>query len=44
VTQENDQVILATVTGTTDTALTLDGNHPLAGKTLTFELELVGIL
>ena len=43
-TQENDQNILVTVTNVTDSTITLDANHPLAGKTLTFELELVGIL
>jgi peptidylprolyl isomerase len=43
-TQEDDQVILVTVTGATESSITLDANHPLAGKALTFELELVGIL
>lgn len=43
-TQENDQVILVTVTDATEKTLTLDANHPLAGKKLTFELELVAIL
>lgn len=43
-TQENDQNILVTVTGVTDSMITLDANHPLAGKALTFELELVSIL
>lgn len=43
-TQENDQVILVTVTGTTDSTITLDANHPLAGKALTFDLELMGVL
>lgn len=43
ITQADDQVILVTVTGSTDSTLTLDANHPLAGKALTFELELVGI-
>ncbi len=42
-TQEDDQTILVTVTGMTPDMITLDANHPLAGKTLTFELELVGI-
>ncbi len=42
-TQEDDQAFLATVSGVTPDLITLDANHPLAGKTLTFELELVGI-
>jgi peptidylprolyl isomerase len=32
-----------TVVEAGETCLTLDGNHPLAGKDLVFELELVGI-
>lgn len=32
-----------TVTGVTDTHVTLDANHPLAGEKLTFEIELLGI-
>ena len=31
------------VTELTDDKVTLDGNHPLAGKDLNFELELIGI-
>lgn len=42
--QENSHSILVTVTDISDTNITLDANHPLAGKALTFELELVGIL
>ncbi len=42
-TQENDQTMLVTVTNVTNTTITLDANHPLAGKALTFELELMGI-
>ena len=41
---EPEQVIPFTVVGTTDTHLTLDANHPLAGKDLTFEIELLEIL
>jgi len=44
VTQTNDQVVLVTVTQATDSTLTLDSNHPLAGKVLTFDLQLIGIL
>jgi peptidylprolyl isomerase len=39
-TQENDQTVLVTIVGITDTDLMLDANHPLAGKELTFDLQL----
>lgn len=32
------------ITAVTDTAVILDANHPLAGKELTFDIELVEIL
>ena len=35
--------LLLTVTAVEDDKITLDANHPLAGKALTFELELVEI-
>ena len=41
--QPNDQVITAQITNIEGTDVTLDANHPLAGKDLTFELELVEI-
>ncbi len=34
----------AAVTAITDTAVTLDANHPLAGEPLNFEIELVDLL
>lgn len=37
------QVFRLVVTGLDEASVTLDGNHPLAGKALTFELELVEI-
>ena len=43
-THEDDQTSLVTVTDTTDTTLKLDANHPLAGKELIFDIQLIGIL
>jgi peptidylprolyl isomerase len=43
-TLENDQAILVNVTDISDSAVTLDANHPLAGQDLTFDLELLEIL
>lgn len=38
------QVFVVTVTEVSDTSVVLDGNHPLAGHDLTFEVQLVEIL
>jgi peptidylprolyl isomerase len=43
-TQEDDSNVLVTVAGLTDTTITLDANHPLAGKDLTFEIEVMSIV
>jgi FKBP-type peptidyl-prolyl cis-trans isomerase 2 len=43
-TQMDDQTMLVTVTSVTNTTMTLDANHPLAGKDLTFDIQLVGIV
>ena len=40
---DNQQAIVMVV-DISDTAVTLDANHPLAGQELTFEIELVEIL
>jgi FKBP-type peptidyl-prolyl cis-trans isomerase 2 len=41
---QGGQVAMVTIAEVTDDAVTLDANHPLAGKELTFELELVEIV
>ena len=38
------EAIPVMVTAISDTTITLDGNHPLAGKQLNFEIELVEIV
>lgn len=43
-TQEDDSTVLVTVAGVSETSLTLDSNHPLAGKDLTFEIEVLSIV
>jgi peptidylprolyl isomerase len=40
----NGEVVMMTVTAVTDEIMTVDGNHPLAGKDLTFDIELVEIV
>jgi peptidylprolyl isomerase len=41
--QEDNKNFLVTVTAVTDNTITVDANHPLAGKDLTFEIELVSV-
>lgn len=41
---QGDQVAIVTVVDVTEQGVILDANHPLAGKDLTFELELVEIV
>jgi peptidylprolyl isomerase len=41
--QSDGQSILVTVTDTSESSVTLDGNHPLAGRALTFEIELIEV-
>jgi FKBP-type peptidyl-prolyl cis-trans isomerase 2 len=42
--QPNGATTIVTVTETNDESVTLDANHPLAGKELTFDLRLVEII
>ena len=41
--QEDGQTVVFTVTETAEESITLDANHPLAGKDLVFEIELVEV-
>ncbi|NIR46339.1 MAG: peptidylprolyl isomerase [Gemmatimonadetes bacterium] len=41
--QEDGPPVPLTITDVKESTVTLDGNHPLAGKDLTFELELVEV-
>jgi peptidylprolyl isomerase len=43
-TGEDGEELEVTVVEITDTAITFDANHPLAGEDLTYEIELVEIL
>ena len=44
VSQDDDRIFVVTVTAFTDDTVTLDANHPLAGKDLVFEINLVEIV
>lgn len=41
---EDGSAITATIVGITETKVTIDANHPLAGYDLTFSIELIEIL
>ena len=41
---KDGQTLVAAVVGITDSTVTLDANHPLAGKDLTYSITLVSIL
>ena len=43
VTQEDGSIVLLMINKVTDDTVTLDANHPLAGKTLTFTIELLEV-
>jgi peptidylprolyl isomerase len=43
ITATNGNKLLVLVTGVTDDTVTLDGNHPLAGKELIFDIELLEV-
>lgn len=41
--QQDGNILDVTIAGVRDDAVVLDANHPLAGKTLTFDVELLNI-
>ncbi|MEJ2306375.1 MAG: peptidylprolyl isomerase [candidate division WOR-3 bacterium] len=41
---DKEEPFIVTVTGTSDSEVIMDANHPLAGKNLNFEIELIEIL
>jgi peptidylprolyl isomerase len=41
---ENGTIIVVTITKVMETSVTVDANHPLAGKNLIFDIELLKIL
>jgi len=41
--QTNNGTIVVIVIDVSETTITVDANHPLAGKDLTFEIELIEI-
>lgn len=41
---EGQDITIVTVTRVTDSSITLDANHPLAGHTLNFDLQVMDIL
>jgi peptidylprolyl isomerase len=43
-TAQDGTIVVVTITKVSDTTVTVDANHPLAGKDLTFEIELSKIL
>jgi len=42
--QANDETIIVTVTQVSESDITLDANHPLAGKNLVFDIKLVEVI
>ncbi len=44
ITQDDGSTIVAQIIGVTDEHVTLDANHPMAGKELIFEIELLEVV
>ena len=42
--QADGQTIVVTVTAVSESSVTLDANHPLAGKDLTFDIQLIELV